>query len=427
MVRAEAGPHVLQPPEALHEQRCGDEQHDRERQLRADERAAGAGARGRGGREPQELAARRLHGGDDAEGDPGERRRRDAEGEHAQIERRHHRSERPHADVGPRVRQQRNERPYAEARDHHAGGAARRGEQQALGERVPNQLPARRANRRADRDLALPRDGAPEEEIRRVGAGDQQHEAGGDEQDDERRPHVAHLAARIERRRARAPAGIGVCVFRRELPRDRVELVLRLRERHPRREARDHHHRMVLPIAQRGVFGERHPQIEIRLVELEVLRQDADHGERPAVDQELPADRRRIGAEPPRPDPMREHDDAIAAWLRFLAAERAAERRVDAEHRKEQRRHTHAADRFRRPRRRARVADREVPIAPHRDRVERARALAPVEHVPRRRRRLDAGRDFLRVRLEDVDDALVHAVRNGSIGGNAAGGTAGCR
>ena len=54
--------------------------------------------------------------------------------------------------------------------------AAGDGEQDALDERLRHDLPARCAHREPDGRLAAPRDGAREQQIRDVGAGDEQHQ-----------------------------------------------------------------------------------------------------------------------------------------------------------------------------------------------------------------------------------------------------------
>ena len=68
-------------------------------------------------------------------------------------------------------------------RHHEADHAARDGEQDALDERLCDDLPARRADRQPQRRLAAPRRRAREQQVGDVGAGDQQHQAADAEQD----------------------------------------------------------------------------------------------------------------------------------------------------------------------------------------------------------------------------------------------------
>src|SRR5437763_16473959 len=65
------------------------------------------------------------------------------------------------------------------------------GEQRALGGPLPDQPPTSRAERAPDRQLPASRRGAREQEIRRVGAGDQQHQGDGTRQYEEAPADVA--------------------------------------------------------------------------------------------------------------------------------------------------------------------------------------------------------------------------------------------
>ena len=92
------------------------------------------------------------------------------------------------------------------AEPHGDGGAARRADgrkQQAFGQHLPDDASSRCANRQPDGDLALA-DGCPREhQVREIGAGDEQHDAGGREQQPQRRLVVAaerrHAIAGSER------------------------------------------------------------------------------------------------------------------------------------------------------------------------------------------------------------------------------------
>ena len=75
---------------------------------------------------------------------------------------------------GERERQQQARRAD---RDGESDDAAGDGEEHALDERLRDDLPARRADRQPQRGLAAPRDRAREQQVRDVGAGDQQHQS----------------------------------------------------------------------------------------------------------------------------------------------------------------------------------------------------------------------------------------------------------
>ncbi len=200
---------ALQPPETLDQQRRADQQHQRERELADDEDAAQA-RRASGGAGPaRRLAHHRLQLGVRALN-----RRRQAE-EHAGHDRQGGR-EREHGRVdvdGLQSRQARradlHEGVDAPDRDQQAERAAGRREQHALGQELPHQARAAGAQRAANGNLPLPDRRAREQQVRDVGAGDQQHEADRGEQRQQRRTHVADqiVVQRMTRSAQPAPAG----------------------------------------------------------------------------------------------------------------------------------------------------------------------------------------------------------------------------
>ena len=80
-----------------------------------------------------------------------------------------------------------------------AGGAAEQAEQQAFGQQLADQPAPARAKRGADGDLFLPAGRAREQQIRDIGARDQQHER-------HRSEHDEHRDAGRRRRRTRPAA-----------------------------------------------------------------------------------------------------------------------------------------------------------------------------------------------------------------------------
>ena len=115
-------------------------------------------------------------------------------------------------------------------REEDAGSAAEHGQEDALGQELPQETPAAGAQRGAHRDLAVPRRHAGEEQVRHVDAGDEQDEADGAEQDEQRVPRVsdeglvegdhgsAHALVRV--RVLRQPIGDGRHLLARALDRD---------------------------------------------------------------------------------------------------------------------------------------------------------------------------------------------------------------
>ena len=64
--------------------------------------------------------------------------------------------------------------PDAGEREREADGGGHAGQHQALGEQLPHHAESAGAERRTDRDLALPAFGAREQQVRHVRAGDEQ-------------------------------------------------------------------------------------------------------------------------------------------------------------------------------------------------------------------------------------------------------------
>ena len=165
----------MQGPHAAHQQCGADEQHHRERDLDGDEHLAGAAADEAGGlaatllervvqgllrQLPRRNQAKHQRGAGGHGGD---------EGEHAGVD----------AGIGgpghgvDAQDAERGDRPPADA---DAGDRAKRADDEALGEELRDQACARRTQRRAHRELALARGAGGEQQVRQVGAGDQQHE-----------------------------------------------------------------------------------------------------------------------------------------------------------------------------------------------------------------------------------------------------------
>ena len=213
----------------LREHQRADQQHQRQRHLRHDERAthaeslatrgdaAAAGLQRHGRRQ-----RRRLDRGRDANSRHANERDAGVKPKtcrfHAEVE-----EERAHA-----AGQLRDTSTCAKrARHDHSERGADRREQHALDEQLAHDAAARRADRQPHGDLALAGGRASQQQIREVGAGDQQHQSGGREQHDQRLAeliaHIRHAGARRQRRQFRLPvSGLRssgrVAVWQRRLP-----------------------------------------------------------------------------------------------------------------------------------------------------------------------------------------------------------------
>ena len=133
--------------------------------------------------------------------------------------------------------------------EQQSGGGAEQRQHAALGEELREDAAASGAERDAHGDLALPRFGAGEHEAGDVGAGDEQHEADGAEQHEQRLPQVAEEFP-IERRDLHGAAFIGSGVSRLQSKRNAIELGLRLRGGDSGPQAGEHRE------GSRSAFGE---------------------------------------------------------------------------------------------------------------------------------------------------------------------------
>ena len=106
-------------------------------------------------------------------------------------------------DLGGGHRNQQRQRPV---RDEKRDRAARRREQHALREKLPQEAPPARSERLPHRELPLAPGRAREEKARDVGASDQENESDRDQENDERRLHLGDEIL-LERKDQNAVAG----------------------------------------------------------------------------------------------------------------------------------------------------------------------------------------------------------------------------
>ena len=97
---------------------------------------------------------------------------------------------------------------------HHASAtpasSAEQGEHDAFGEQLANQAPASTAERHANRDFLLPARGANEQQVRDVGARDEQDDADDAKQQPQHRPRRAgEVLLQRRNRRVRSVRGPG--------------------------------------------------------------------------------------------------------------------------------------------------------------------------------------------------------------------------
>src|SRR5262249_1370120 len=254
-------------------------------------------------------------------------------------------------------------------------------EEQALGEHLADEAAAARAERDADRELALPDRRPREEEVRDVGAGDEQHEPNCADEKKERRPGVARQEL-AQPRDAAGPVGVALWVDDPEALDDAGHLGARLLEPGAWRQSTvDLEEVTAAQRTDRRVEGPRHRHEVLDgragAGELEPGRQDADHGVRRLVDGDGAAEDGRVAAEVLLPGLAGEDDDVVLALVVLAGSEAAPHDGPDAEHIEEVRRRGDAAEL---PRRAVAGERRRVSVEPD-ELAEALRLRAQVEVV----------------------------------------------
>ena len=207
---------------------------------------------------------------------------------------------------------------------HQARRAGRRpGKDGAFDGERADELAARGAERAPDGELPRPGDGARQQEVRQVGAGDQQDERGKSDQ------HEDDLAAGalergVERDCAQDPTLVFLRIAAGEACRDRRQPGVGLGGSHPRTIAPDDVVRVVLPLTQlvgrqrkrlENLRGEQSPGIAGE------RRGDADDLIRLSVDPKRAADDTRLAGEVRPPVLVAQNDDLVAAGLVLVGLE----------------------------------------------------------------------------------------------------------
>jgi len=156
--------------------------------------------------------------------------------------------------------------------------------------------PLSRAKHRANRQLLLPRLGPRQQQVRDIRARDQQHRADGEQQHEERGPHLAeHLGGRGHDRQPELRIVV-VGIRLQKSARDGVDLRLRLRQRHARPDSSQRKQPVIPSLARiRWLECERHPhrtERPARVLDREShrRRQDADDGIRHGVELNVASD-----------------------------------------------------------------------------------------------------------------------------------------
>ncbi len=249
--------------------------------------------------------------------------------------------------------------PDAGQCEQDAAGAARGREQQALGQELPHDVSATGAQGHAQRDFLAAIEGARQQQVRHVGACDQQHTRDCREQGPENRPHIPNdlLQQRHHAERQAAVRGIQVRVFLPKAGRERIHFHLGGLGRDPGLE---HAHEVVVLAGADGcgVGGQRQGKEQVAVGddpqrwqhlagEAEGLWEDADHGVWLAVDRQDLGHDVGILAKPPRPKAVAQNRGWCGPRGVLEGLEQTAHHRFGAQHRQQVRADPDGADPFR--------------------------------------------------------------------------------
>ena len=209
-------------------------------------------------------------------------------------------------------------------RERDAEHAAHGGKRDAFGEKLAEEALARGAEGSADGDFFLARGGASHQEVRDVGAGDEQDEGDGAEKQPEGGAHVAIEEVVFQRLDARGPAFIGFWVDFGDVGGDGGHVRIGLREGDAGLHARENDKPVEIVVDLVGREDERKEEFAFAAIG-GAGRADADDGVEFAIHVDFAADDVRIGAEMVAPELVGEDDDVIFSGDGFVGGEVAAE------------------------------------------------------------------------------------------------------
>src|SRR5262245_40245196 len=326
ILRVKAGINSLQPREAANEQPRAKEQNERYRDFENDQRVA----QPLGPHAARALSAlferlcqvepRRLERRREAEDDAGRERYPQCEAEHRRVDLHLRQVEQ----IG---RGERYEQIGPPPRQRQSGQAAQPGEQQTLGQQLPDDATAIRAQRSAHGNFPPPPRGARQQQVGNVRAGDQEHHPDRAEQHEQRQTNLAR-ELRAQRNQIHPPAGVEIRVLLLYPAVNSAHLGLRLLQTEA---GFDPSHRHGATSAPRAILFVNLPgRPYLRLLggqragitaPVEARRHHADHRGFIAAQDQFAPDDLRVAAEPPLPQSEVDHDHAWLPRLAFVRRE----------------------------------------------------------------------------------------------------------
>ena len=209
-------------------------------------------------------------------------------------------------------------------------GSTKCREHEALGQDLHDDTAASRAERGSERQLTRAPVRACQQEVGDVRTAHEEHEADHAEQQIRRQAHFSTDEARAQRIDRDATIGVGRGKLRGQALGHRRHVASRGIDGDTRLQASDHPHEVNPSGVHARQLDEDRPDAG-RTQYLSLLRHDAEHGERIAVDPDRAPDQRGIAAESRAPVPLTQHDDVW--WQCLVSRQKGPPRdRLDAEH-----------------------------------------------------------------------------------------------
>src|SRR5205085_696260 len=263
------------------------------------------------------------------------------------------------------------------------------------------QSKASRAQRRAQRELTVPRGSAREQQVGDIRACDQQDEGDSREEHEQNWPDIADnlLANRRERD---APAGVVNWILLLELARDYVQLRLGLLHCYAGHEPPHASQKSAagFSIVLRRLERERSPDLHLIVQKMKARWHHADDCVNATADRDLLPEHSIVTAEALLPKLVTEDRNEIRAWPVLIVREPAADQGLDAERREK----TGGNDLRLHLDRIAGAGKIQARLPDRRQFIKRAAALLPIEKICRGDHVLMLG--MLGEAFPDHDDAI---------------------
>ncbi len=193
----------------------------------------------------------------------------------------------------------------------------------ALDQKLPNDTPAACSQSRADCGFARPSDRSRKQQVRHVGAGDQQHKSNGPLHRKEDSPDLAAVEPFVERHQDRFDVFIGIREGLSQALRDRLQFGAGLLRRNTRPETSEHVEVSRIPVLVAGSGYNRQPYI-LDLRESHPFGHDANDSVGLLIDLDRPSDRILIAAVSRLPKTVTDQGDRGCGGRVFAGTEISA-------------------------------------------------------------------------------------------------------